>query len=240
MKSLHSFQLALFISAMSVVGSARADWIDTVAGALGISKTPSAMRSPVESHDGDILVVAIDGSAPAALTAGGSYRSPVFFAGDATLLALEGENLVRVPLASGSPTRLRTVPGAVKLLGIDRSDGDRVLLLVAASDGNSELAALSLKTGKLARLPHERDDRDQRRLLSHLRGEDREYEGISLYLKTESKPGLGVSIEWADVYVKRGNDPSVNLSRCDGADCRQPALSHDGRRVAFIRAAKQR
>jgi hypothetical protein len=241
MNRLRSFQLALFVSAMAVGGGVRADWIDTVARALGISKSPSAMRGPGDDiRGGDILVVAIDGSAPAALTTGGSYRSPVFIAGDMALLALEGQDLVRVLLDGGAPTRLRTVREAVKLLGIDRSDTDRALLLIAASDGSSELAVLSLKTGKLARLPHDRNDRNQRILLSHLRGEDREYEGVSLYLKTESKPGLGGSVEWKDVYVKRGNNLPVNLSRGDGTDYGQPALSHDGRRVAYVRAAKKR
>jgi len=236
---LHSFQLALLFSALAVVGNVHADWVDTVTRALGISKTPSAMKGPGDDiRDGDIEVVVLDGFGRKTLTTGGSYRSPVFVAGDVALLALEGEQLVRVPFDGGVPMWVHAVPDAVKLLGVDRSDADRVLLLIAASDGSSEFAALSLKTGKLTRLPHVRTNKDQRRLLSHLRGEDREYEGLLLEVRTQSKPGLGGRLEWEDVFVKRGNDPSVNLSRCDGTDCRQPTLSHDGRRVTFIRAEK--
>jgi hypothetical protein len=233
-RELRSISMLLIACALAVAGNARADWIDTVARALGISKTPSAMRGAGDdSRPGDLAVVRIEGDGRVTLTTGGLYRSPIFADGDKALLALEGEQLVRIPLQGGEPQRLQAVPEVVKLLGVDRGDPQRVLVLVAGKQG-SELAVLSLKTGKLELLPHQGKDPAERRLLSHLRGEDRIYEGVSLEVRTQSKPGLQGRIEWEDVFVQRGGEPRMNLSRCDGASCGQPALSQDGQRIAFV------
>ena len=236
MNSHRPLYLAFLVLGLFIAANAQADWIDSVTKALGISKTPSAMRGESGIFDGDIRVVGIDGSAPAALTAGGGYRSPIFVADDTAVLALTGTHVVRIPLKGGTPMQLHAVPGAVKLLGVDQNDAQKILLLVETQERGSELASLSLKTGKIIRLPHERSDRNQRILLSHLRGEDREYKELSLYLRPESKSGMGGNIEWKDVYMKRGTALPVNLSRCDGVDCRQPTLSHNRQRIVFIRA----
>ncbi len=240
MTSPRRFGLALFLLMAAITAGAHADWLDDVARALGISKTPSAMKGPVDGlQTGDIYIVALNGNAPVRLTRDGGYRSPVFAVGDTALLALKGVNLVSVPLAGGAASRRQTLPGAVKLLGVDKNDGDRLLLLVETSTGGSELAALSLKNGTLTRLPHSRDAKDQRRLLSHLRGDNRSYGDLLLYLKTESRRELAITREWSDVYLERRDAPAVNLSRCDGDNCGQPALSQKRTHVVFIRATQQ-
>ena len=73
-------------------------------------------------------------------------------------------------------------------------------------------------------------------LLTQIRGDDRTYRNANLYLHTETKRGISREIEWTDVYLRRGSQPSMNVSACDGVNCMQPALSPDGRRVAFVKA----
>lgn len=216
------------------------DWLDQVARFLGISKTPSQLRAPGDSRKGGDIFIAAIGGAPSRLTTDGGYRSPVFLPSDAGLLALKDDEVVRLPLSGGAAQKLQRVPHALKLLGVDASDADRVLVLVERPDDGSELGVLAVKTGQLTLLPHDRDSKAHRRLISHLRGNDREYEGVTVYVKTESKARLGGQAEWTDVYVKRGNEAPVNVSRCDGVDCGQPALSLDGQRVAFVRASAAR
>jgi hypothetical protein len=224
----------------AVAAGAHADWLDDVARALGISKTPSAMKSAAdEMLSGDIYLAAFDGNPPVRVTRDGGYRSPVFAAGDNALLALKGSDLVSVPLAGGGASKRKTLPGAVKLLGVDQNDADRLLLLAETAAGGSELATLSLKNGTLTPLPHARDAKEQRRLLSHLRGDNRSYGDLSLYLKIQSRRELAITREWSDVYLERRDAPALNLSRCDGDNCGQPALSHDRARVVFIRAAQR-
>lgn len=99
---------------------------------------------------------------------------------------------------------------------------------------------LALKSGQITPLPHDRDSKTHRRMMSHLRGDDREYEDVAVYVKAESKARLGGQVEWTDVYVKQANVAPVNISRCDEVDCGQPTLSPDGKRVAFIKAGAPR
>lgn len=217
--------------------AAEDDWLDQIVRFLGISKTPSQMRAPGDQFEtGDIFIATLDGVSTR-VTADGSYRSPVFLPGDAGLLALKGDEVVRIPLSGGIVQKLQTVPRALKLLGVDASDADRVLVLLETPDGGSELGVLAIKSGQITPLPHDRDSKTHRRMMSHLRGDDREYEEVTVYVKTESKARLGGQAEWTDVYVKPTNAAPINISRCDGVGCGQPALAPDGKRVAFIRAA---
>ena len=42
--------------------------------------------------------------------------------------------------------------------------------------------------------------------------------------------------EWTDVYVARGTAAPVNVSACQGVNCSAPALSSDGRQIAYVKA----
>jgi len=238
-RNRRSVRFSALVLIATVSFGAHADWLDTVTRALGISKTPSAMRGPADQPlSGDIYIVGLDGEPPRQLTVGGGYRSPVFTADNTALWALKGRSLVSVPLDDGAPREFRVPSGVVKLLGTDRQDADRLLLLMQAAEGTSELAELSLKSGRLTPKAIDRRDRNQRRMLSHLGGQNRDYDGVSIRVRTESKAGVGGHIEWSDIYVQRGREPAINVSRCDGADCGQPALSADRKHVIFIRASK--
>jgi Tol biopolymer transport system component len=65
------------------------------------------------------------------------------------------------------------------------------------------------------------------------------YGDTRVYTETESKRGLSRNIEWTDVYLRRSNAAPLNVSTCDGVNCIQPALSPDGRSVAFVKAGAQ-
>jgi Tol biopolymer transport system component len=94
---------------------------------------------------------------------------------------------------------------------------------------------VSLKSGRVTALPYDAKSSDQRLMLEQVRAQDREYGDTLLYTKTESKRGLSRNIEWTDVYLRRGNTVPQNISACDGVNCTQPALSPDGRSVAFVK-----
>ncbi len=199
----------------------------------GLTASPAEMRGPGDEPEaGDVWVVS-PGGAPAALTSGGGYRSPVF-SPDGSVFALKGDAVVRV--APGSVATLQKVSGALKLVGFDGRNADEVVVLLDRGGAGSPLGVLSLKTGKMATLPYDAKSDGERRMLVQIRGQERVYGDASVYVKTESKRGMTRAIEWTDVYLRRGNQPPQNVSTCDGVNCGQPALSPDGRRVAFVKS----
>src|SRR5258705_154656 len=115
------------------------------------------------------------------------------------------------------------------------ANADALVLLLDAPQSGSPLGVLSLKSGRVTPLPYDAASEEQRRMLAQVRGQEREYGTTMVYTKTESRRGLSRSLQWTDVYIRRGTAAPRNLSACDGVNCVQPALSPDGRGVVFIK-----
>ena len=200
----------------------------------GLTAAPSQLRGPGEEvGSGNIWMADLDRRTQQALTTDGDYRSPVFSPADGNIYALRAQTIVRVP-AGGTPPPIK-IAGVVKLVGFDSQNPDELIVLVKADSGRSPLAVVSIKSGTVTTLPFEAKSDEERRMLAQIQAEDRIYGETKVYTKRDSKQGLARKIEWSDVYVQRGTAPPQNVSACDGIMCGQPALSPDGRRVAFIK-----
>jgi len=201
----------------------------------GLTAAPAQMRGPAdEVEPGNIWMAAADKGTAKALTTDGGYTSPIF-SPDGRVYALKGGTLVRLPQETGAGVAVHKVPGAVKLVGFDGANADDLVLLLDAPRAGSPLGVLSLKSGRVTPLPYDAASEEQRRMLAQIRGQEREYGTTSVYTKTESRRGLARSLQWTDVYVRRGTAAPRNVSTCDGVSCVQPALSPDGRGVVFIK-----
>ena len=211
--------------------------IERLLRVAGLTASPAQMRGPGDDIDpGDIWVASPGGVAPVALTSGGGYASPIFSPVDGSVFALKAESVVRIPAGGGSAVALQPVAGVLKLVGFDGKSADEVVVLLDTRGGRSPLGVLSLKSGTVTPLPYDAKSEAERRMLAQIRGQERAYGDASVYVKTESKAGLSRTIEWTDVYLRRGAAPPQNVSACDGVKCGQPALSRDGRRVAFVKS----
>jgi hypothetical protein len=122
-------------------------------------------------------------------------------------------------------------------VGLSRDRPHEVLALFEDAGGLPWLGLVALASGQVTPVPHDRASREHRAMIAHVKDWERVYGGTTVYVKAETTQGLAGAVEWTDVYVTRGGDP-VNVSRCDGVRCGQPALSHDGRHVAFVKATR--
>jgi hypothetical protein len=226
---------AILAIALGDAGNARADGLlDRILRVMGISATPSQMKGDSDAIAGQIWIVEIEPGRRMALTTDSDYRWPVYEPGGESVVALKSNSIVRVSMKGREAKVLYTIPGVEKLVGFDGEDHDN--LLVVLDNDKAPLAMLSLKTGELRALPYDARSRDHRRMLSHIKGQERLYGTSRVYVKTESKESMEGALEWGDVYLQQGEAASRNVSRCDGVTCSQPSLSPNGTAVAYVRA----
>lgn len=223
--------LAIGVLTLSASAAAQETLLQKLLRIAGLTAAPSQLRAPGDDREpGNIWLADLRDDTTRALTTGGGYQSPIF-APDGTIYALKTDTIVRVAL-DGTATVVHRAPGVAKLAGLNGDNGDEMVVLMRAASG-PPLATLSLGTGTLTPLPD--PDAQSARVLAQIRAEDRVYGATAVYTRSAEKRGLSRTIEWTDVYVKRGDAAPVNVSRCDGVNCGQPALSPDGQMVVFVR-----
>ena len=225
--------LTALLLACATSASSAEPLVDKLLRLAGLTANPPAQtKAPGEQMEtGDIWLVVPD-QAPTQLTSDGGYRSPIFSPADGSLLALKGGKVVCIRGTSHVEVVV-SAPSVIKLVGIDPAKPNEVVVL---HNGAAPLAVLSLKTGKLTLLPYDANSKMQQRMLAQMRGQERTYGTTRLYVKTESKRGMARILEWTDVYLRRGDGALQNVSACDGVNCGEPALSPDGRTVAFVKS----
>jgi hypothetical protein len=205
---------------------------------LGISAAPSAMKGEDDTITGDLWLHDTESGTARRITREGGYRSPIVLTGETALLALRGEQVIEIAIESGQTEARGSIPGVVKLIGVAAADPNQVLFLRQDASGAFVAGALSLKDGRREERRLDLAAVDEQRMLAHLRGWQRSYDGgqTSLYTKIETKEGLAGTVEWRDVWLKRAGRDTTNISHCDGVNCGQPSLSPNGRWVVYVKA----
>jgi hypothetical protein len=229
--------VAIIGFAMGGATTTRAEGLlDRIMRVMGISATPSQMKGDSDVTAGQVWIADLERGSRTALTTESGYCWPVYEPSMEAVVALKGDSLVRIPVRKGEVKVVHKIPGVEKLVGFDREDPDQ--LLVVLDKDTAPLAVLSLNTGKLTPLPYDLKSKDDRRMLSHVKGEDRVYGIVRVYVKTLSKQSMEGTLEWGDVYLQQGEATPRDVSNCDGVTCGQPSLSPDGKAVVYIRAGE--
>ena len=106
-----------------------------------------------------------------------------------------------------------------------------------SGDDRPAVGFLSIQSGKFTKMPYDGNSPEDREMLNHLLGWKRVYGLTTVSTKPETKKVVGgITKQWTDVYIRQGQQNPLNISKCDGQNCGQPSLSHDGRMVVYIRA----
>lgn len=203
----------------------------------GISATPSQQKAPGDEMEagGEIWIAQVKSGTLRKLSDASGFRSPIFAPNDRAVLALKEGALWQLSLETGAARKLRPSAGLTKLIGIDRDDSDKVLVLIEHGSTTGP-AFFSLASGAISEISYDANSPDDRKLLRHLKGWERVYGETKVYPQAQTRDGVAGTVEWQDVFLKKDDGPPVNISRCDGTSCGQPSLSSDGEKVVFIRA----
>ena len=218
--------------------SAADAFLDRMLNIFGITASPGQLRGDATVAAGQIWVADIASGRRRAVTADATYRWPIYDYPGTGVLALRGDALVSVSPSAPTATVVHRIPGIEKLIGFDRRDPDKILVVMDRAD--APLASLSRKTGKLSFLPFDPKSDDHLRMLGHARGEERVYGEIRLKVERMTRETLAGPEEWTDVLLQGAGAPSRNISDCDGTPCGQPSLSADGRQITYVRAGTDR
>jgi hypothetical protein len=239
MTSWHAMKVATQVAVITALSAHTCTAQETLVQKLlriaGLTAAPSQMRGPGDEVDpGNIWIADLNRHTTKAVTNDGGYRSPVV-SSDGKIYALKGDTIVRMSLGGGAAAPVQKAPGATKLVGFENDSGDDIVVLLDAAAAASPLAVVSLGSGKVTPWSYDPRSDDQRRIVAQVRAQDRVYGDTTVYAKTETKQGLSRNLEWTDVYIRRGSGAPQNISRCDGDNCVQPALSPDKQSVAYVK-----
>ena len=203
----------------------------------GISANPNTLKGANdEPASGQVWIADLTSGTRRNITRDGGYRSPVFYPDSLTVLALKGDDVMRIS-SSGQVEKLYSIPGISKLVGFSVNDSSELLVLKQDGQGNVVPGELSIQTAKVDLFPYDPNSGEDRQMLEHLQSWQREYGTWVVYVKREGVQTLSGQLEIANVFLKvEGRDPE-NVSRCEMENCGQPSLSADKTHVLFIKAA---
>jgi hypothetical protein len=204
----------------------------------GVSANPSSLKGGGdEPASGQVWIAELSTGERRKLTAAAGYRSPIFYPNGQDILAVQGDNAVRI-LASGAVTSQARVPGVVKLVGFNVDAPEEVLLLQASPQAAAVPARLSLRDGSVTPIPYDPQSNRDRQMIEHLRDWQRVYGNSSIYIKRESRETRIGTIDVTNVFWKIPSADPQNVSGCEAVSCGQPALSADGKRAVFVMAVR--
>jgi hypothetical protein len=205
----------------------------------GITATPSQQKAPGEemTQGGMIWIGDPQAGTRRRVRNDAGFRSPIFAPDDKTIVALRTGWLWRMDAETGKGDKVHHLSTVTKLVGTDRDDPDKILVL-REENGKEGPALLSLKSGQLTDIPYNAQSSDDRNLLNHLKGWERDYGNVAVYSMEQRRESVVGPVEWQDVFFKKGDAEPVNISRCDGDNCGQPSLSSDGEKVAYVRVGR--
>lgn len=210
---------------------------DGVLRFFGVSETSSTLKGAGdEIASGQVWMADLRTNALRKITTNGGYRSPVFFPGSTDILAVRGEEVVRLNVNGSTEQSIATIRGITKLVGFGRDDASQVLLLAEDPDGEVQVNRLSVNDGKVTSVPYDRQSSRDEQMVEDLRGWQRSYDAGTVYVTRQSFATNSGTVELTNVFWKQPGADPANVSHCESTNCGQPSASADGSKITFIKA----
>jgi hypothetical protein len=204
----------------------------------GISDSSETLKGVWdEVVTGEVWIADLETKSTHSLTPNAGYRSPVFLAGTEFVVALQGNDVVKISTAGGESKKLYSAGAITKLLGCGSEDLGKILVLMRGEvDGRPRVGLLTVNTGTIKVVPYNPSSGQDLQMLESLQGWARTYGDQRVYVKRQTKQALSGTVEWSDVFLKVGDQQPVDISQCDRVNCGQPSLSENGRLLVFVKA----
>jgi hypothetical protein len=190
----------------------------------GISATSRGLKGSLESPRGDVWIMASDGinKTQQRLTFDGEYHSPVFAPDDRRVLALRRQGFIWISPQNGESEPLAfELAGVLRLVGFENEAAGGKPRVVAIT--RTSIGLFSPWDGKFEPFPAADIDEETRQQL--LRGQIQFGDVL-----------LQVGGDGHELTSQKDNRAPVVLTSSPKVIYADPALSHDGRRLVFIRA----
>ena len=198
----------------------------------GITATPSTVRGNDNFMEGDIWLVQIEAakaSEPRKITKDGNYHTPLWMPGSQAILAMKGDKLIQLNAQGNEEKTLHTLTKNTALLGFDKHDRNRILVLQRPL----AVGVLALSNGQITPLPYDNNNSKEREAFDQLRKDFRSYDSAKVSVNEKKKPdSQGRFKSLYTILIEQLNRKDVSIS-CP-SDCSQPAFSEDGRQLLFI------
>lgn len=204
---------------------------------FGVSATTSTLKGAGdEIVSGQVWVAEVRANTRRKVTSDGGYRSPVFLPDGNDILAVHGEEVVRLGVNGSTQQPIAKVSGITKLIGFSRDSSTQILLLADDNAGQAHVELLSVNDGKITQLPYDPQSTRDRQMVEDLQGWQRSYDIGTVYVRRESFATNSGTVELTNVFWKQSGLDPVNVSQCQLTNCGQPSASNDGSRITFIKA----
>lgn len=221
------FTIPPFNLAMAEGGS----FLDALLRFTGISVTADKVKGVDGFMTGNIWWAHIEetgSSQPRQITRDGTYHTPLWIPGSLAIIAMKGGNLVSINALDAGEKTLHALPDTTALLGFDKNDPDRILVLQEAQAG-----VLALTSGKITAIPYDKGNPEDRMGLDQLMSGYRDYGTAKVEIENQLRHDSRKKFQQSNtINIKQGNNKIISIS-CPSA-CAQPALAEDGRQLLFI------
>jgi len=198
----------------------------------GITATPGAVKGNDNFAAGNIWLVQIEAakaSEPRKITNNGNYHTPLWIPGSQAILAMKSDKLVKLNAQGNEEKTLHTLTRNTALLGFDKHDTNRILVLQRPL----AVGILTLASGQITPLPYDRNNSKELEAFEQLRKDFRSYDSVKVSVNEKKKPdSQGRFKSFYTILIEQLGGKDVSIS-CP-SDCSQPALAENGQQLLFI------